>query len=172
MIQLTDHLIEEAKLYANRSANYLSARNSFHDGSHESRVQKMFEGKLGEKIFKTWLLDNRIPFTEDFTSYKNADNYDFIVGGKTIDIKTKIKDYDYKILEIKDTFDTRPKDIYIAVRLYLGTMEGEIEGGVSRQKMKEINRIVNLGYGDDYAIVEEELTPIETIKDYLLKQTK
>ena len=60
IIKIKDELIEEALYYARLSKNHLSNQHSFHKGSLDDKEYKMFQGKLGEKIFKQYMLDNDI----------------------------------------------------------------------------------------------------------------
>ena len=47
----------------------------------------MFEGKLGEKAFKIFLMENNVNFKEDRSSCDERDEYDFLLS---------YNDYHYK----------------------------------------------------------------------------
>src|SRR4051812_29120115 len=93
-------MIEEAEAYATLSARYTSNRHDFHEGGMANKAKKMFEGKLGEKVFRTWMNQQGLPFDEDSTSHEEADKYDFYVKGHTIDIKTFTQDFHKRLLEM------------------------------------------------------------------------
>ena len=84
-----------------------------------------FEGKLGEKVFKMFLLDNNIPFQEDTTSYDEEDNYDFMIGNDTtIDVKTRTKSYHTRTLEMVEQFEDNPKDLSTIIDMINGELNG------------------------------------------------
>lgn len=169
VIQLSNEMIAEAMDYAIKSKEYLSKRHGFHEGGLEANQRKMFEGKLGEKIVKYWFIEQGIQFEEDESHYTVADKFDFKVNGKRIDVKTRTKDYLSKLLEIKETFDKDAKDIYIAVRLIeRNNTHGYIIGWCTKEDIKEVNRVGNMGYLDNYEMFDEELREPNYLKEYLL----
>ena len=74
MIKIAQSLIKEAYDYAVKSKAYTSNRHDFHGGGLDNKQQKMFEGKLGEKVFKQFLLWHQILFDEDHTDHTQADD--------------------------------------------------------------------------------------------------
>jgi hypothetical protein len=170
---LSESFINEAKNYAALSRSYTSNRHDFHNGGLSNKQKKMFEGKLGEKIFKTFLTDNEVNYTEDFSSHDEADNYDFILpNGYTIDVKTRTKDFHIRTLELVEQFQRCPKDIYISVRLFDDLKSGTILGWFSKKDVIRINRIENQGYLDNYSIYDNELRNIEQLWNLCLKNYK
>lgn len=89
MITIRAEFIQEAFNYAQASRAYTSNRHDFHEGGLDNKQQKMYEGKLGEKIFKEYLLENNIAFIEDNSPHTEADRYDFLIQGITFDVKTR-----------------------------------------------------------------------------------
>ena len=165
---LTEDLIIEALDYAKISRRFTSNRHDFHEGGLNAKEHKMFEGKLGEKIFKMFLVDNSIKFEEDKTNYDEADYFDFILNGKlTVDIKTRTQDFHIRTLEMKEQFEKKPKGIYISIRLYPDTKEGIIVGWFLKEDLIKINRVENNGYLDNYVLYDEELRPISELIDML-----
>ena len=77
---ITPEFYQEALKYAQSSRSYTSNRHDFHTGGLNNKQQKMFEGKLGEKGFKMFLLENNIPFIEDQSSPQERDEYDFLLS--------------------------------------------------------------------------------------------
>jgi hypothetical protein len=114
---IEEWMVKEAETYAVLSAAHTSNRHDFHRGGITAKAEKMFEGKLGEKVFKAWLRHQRLPFEEDATSHEEADMFDFRVAGRTIDVKTFTKDFHRRLLEMVEQYDRTPKDYYVAVRL-------------------------------------------------------
>jgi hypothetical protein len=111
LIKIPAEYIQEALDYAMKSKAYTSNRHDFHEEGLEAKQRKMFEGKLGEKIFKKVLVDNNIQFEEDNTSHTEADLYDFkMPDDTTIDVKTRTKDFHTRTLEIVEQFEKNPKE--------------------------------------------------------------
>lgn len=170
--EIPDNLIQEAYNYALLSRKYTSNRHDFHSGGLNNKQQKMFEGKLGEKIFKMFLLDNNIPFQEDTTPYYEEDNYDFMIGnGTTIDVKTRTKSYHTRTLEMVEKFEANPKDVYVSVHLDFANKRGTIVGWTVSETIERINRIENNGYLDNYVLYDDELYPIEDFEEYYFELT-
>ena len=166
MIKIAQSLIKEAYDYAVKSKAYTSNRHDFHGGGLDNKQKKMFEGKLGEKVFKQFLLWHQILFDEDHTDHTQADDYDFIVKGRTIDVKTRTQPFHTRTLEMVEQFYKKPKDIYVSVRLYPDRYEGEILGYIGRDRMQKINRIQNLGYLDNFVILDHELSDIDEVIEW------
>ena len=163
IIKIKDELIEEALYYARLSKNHLSNQHSFHKGSLDDKEYKMFQGKLGEKIFKQYMLDNDIIFKEDESHYTKADDYDFSISKYLVDVKTRTKEYHTRTLEMVKQFHIKPKDIYVSVKLNMYNYTGHIIGWVGRKDIERINRVENNGYLDNYVLYDKELRDIDTL---------
>ncbi|MBU9722339.1 MULTISPECIES: hypothetical protein [Bacillaceae] len=171
--QLTEDLIEEARQYAELSKEFTSNRHDFHEGGLINKKKKMYEGKLGEKIFKMFLLENKINFEEDKSSHEEADYYDFLLpNGYKIDVKTRTKDFHIRTLELVEQFQQKPKEIYVSVRLFDNLSTGSIIGWVSNNDILRINRIENHGYLDNYTIYDRELRDMKQLWDLCLVNYK
>lgn len=174
-------MIEEAERYAILSACHTSDRHDFHRGGIAAKAEKMFEGKLGEKVFKAWLRQQGIPFDEDHTSHEEADLYDFRVGDRTIDVKTCTKDVHRRLLEMVEQYAKNAKDYYVAVRLrftgftvsasrsgvvfdFTNTRQGPatIVGWASKDEIGQAE-IENVGYGDNYRLWLRNLRDIDSL---------
>ena len=168
LIKIEDKLFKEAQEYSKQSREYLSNRHSFHSGSLKEKEKKMYEGKLGEKIFKQYLIENNIEFMEDATHYTKADDYDFIINKRyLVDVKTRTKEYHTRTLEMVEQFNKKPKHIYISVRLNIENLNGYILGWFGKKDLMRINRVENNGYLDNYVLYDKELREINTLKKYL-----
>lgn len=55
-MKIRQDFINEALNYAVLSKKYTSNRLDFHEGGLDNKQLKMYEGKLGEKIFKEYLI--------------------------------------------------------------------------------------------------------------------
>lgn len=166
---IPEDLIKEAAEYAKLSRAFTSNRHDFHAGGLTNKQKKMFEGKLGEKIFKMFLLDNNITFEEDHSSYTEADIYDFILpDNTTIDVKTRTQSFHIRTLEMVEQFKRKPKDIYISVRLYPEQYKGTIIGWFSKEHLLQVNRIENQGYLDNYVMYDSDLHPVKELYDNIL----
>jgi len=171
LIKIPAEYVQEALDYAMKSKAYTSNRHDFHEGGLEAKQRKMFEGKLGEKIFKKVLVDNKINFEEDKTSHTEADLYDFkMPDDTTIDVKTRTKHFHTRTLEMVEQFEKNPKDIYVSVRLYPDRKEGYIIGWCTKEDIKRINRIENNGYLDNYVLYDNELRPLEELIDLFISK--
>ena len=162
-IQIKKEFIEEAYSYAVKSKAHTSNRHDFHDGGLEDKQQKMFEGKLGEKIFKQYMIENNIEFVEDDSHYTKADYYDFKIKEYLVDVKTRTKEYHTRTLEMVEQFQKKPKDIYISVRLFPDDYNGFIIGWIGKNDFKSINRIENQGYLDNYVFYDNDLRDINDL---------
>lgn len=166
--KIPTNLIQEAYNYAVLSRCFTSNRHDFHEGGLNNKQQKMFEGKLGEKIFKMFLDDNNIPYTEDSTGYDEEDNYDFELFNQfTTDVKTRTKSFHTRTLEMVEQFEDNPKDIYVSVHLDFESKTGRIIGWTTKERISEINRIENNGYLDNYVLYDNELFSLEDFEDYI-----
>lgn len=164
LYQISPEFIKESIEYAKASRKFTSNRHDFHEGGFNAKERKMFEGKLGEKVFKMFLIDNKISFEDDKSKHTEADNYDFILPKNLkIDVKTRTKQYHTRTLEIKEQFDNKPKDIYISVRLFPEKKEGAILGWFLKEDIVRINRVENNGYLDNYVIYDGELRDIKEL---------
>lgn len=162
--KIPKELMKEAIDYAIVSKEYTSNRHDFHEGGLDAKKRKMLEGKMGEKIFKLFLIENKITFKEDQTDFTLPDTYDFILpSGLLIDVKTRTKDYHIRTLEMKEQFENKPKDIYVSVRLFPEEEQGFIVGWTTREDIIKINRIENHGYLDNYVLYDKELRPIDEL---------
>lgn len=174
--QITNGLIEEAYNYAVLSRSYTSNRHDFHAGGLNNKQRKMFEGKLGEKGFKMFLMDNDIEFIEDHSSHEERDEYDFLVTidglDLKIDVKTRTENFHIRTLEMVEQAESHPKDIYVSARLYRETNTVKLLGWFSFDDMKRIGRIENQGYLDNYVMYDSELRPISELYDYYLIKCK
>ena len=167
LIDITKEMLDEARAYAKLSHDYTSRKHDFHEGGARIASEKMFEGKIGEKAFRKWLEIHDIPYEEDKSSHENADDYDFMVVGKTFDVKTRTKSFHTRTLEMVDQFYKRPKDIYVSVRYHIDRQQVELLGAISRVQLKRINRIENQGYKDNFVAFDHELSSMDKLKDYL-----
>jgi len=168
MQTIPDIFIKEALEYAVKSRGYTSNRHDFHEGGLNAKQQKMFEGKLGEKIFKVFLINNNISFNEDSSSHENADDYDFILpDGTTIDVKTRTKGFHTRTLEMVEQFRKNPKDIYVSIRLFFDDKKGFIIGWCTKEDILKVNKIENQGYLDNYVMYDNDLNNVDLLSDKL-----
>ena len=164
---------QEALRYARSSRAYTSNRHDFHAGGLSNKQKKMFEGKLGEKGFKMFLLENNIPFIEDHSSPQERDEYDFLLSTINkkylFDVKTRTKSFHIRTLEMVEQAESHPKDIFISARLFSERNAVKILGWYSFQDMINRNRIENNGYLDNYVMYDSDLRSIEELYNLLLK---
>lgn len=171
---ITPALYQEALTYAQSSRAYTSNRHDFHAGGLNNKQQKMFEGKLGEKGFKMFLLENGIPFIEDHSSPQERDEYDFLLTTSEkqylFDVKTRTKSFHIRTLEMVEQAQSHPKDIFISARLFEERNAVKLLGWYSFQDMKNANRIENNGYLDNYVMYDSDLRPMEELFNLILKK--
>lgn len=168
-------LYQEALDYASASRAFTSNRHDFHPGGLKNKQKKMFEGKLGEKAFKLFLLDNNIPFDEDHSSYDERDEYDFIVNDGyqyKVDVKTRTEPFHIRTLEMVEQAQTHPKDIFISARLYRDRNAVVLLGWFSFEDMINKNQIENQGYLDNYVMYDRDLRPMQELYDQILINCK
>ena len=94
-IKIENALVKEALNYSNLSRSYTSDTHDFHEGGLNAKQRKMLEGKLGEKGIKQYFINNKIKFSEDKSSFTDADEYDFIVCGKNEEFLVDVKYHSY-----------------------------------------------------------------------------
>lgn len=169
---ITPDFYQEALDYARSSRAYTSNRHDFHAGGLDNKQQKMFEGKLGEKGFKMFLLENDIPFTEDHSSPQERDEYDFLLKtaekNYLIDVKTRTKSFHTRTLEMVEQAQTHPKDIFISARLFEERNAVKLLGWYSFEDMINAGRIENNGYLDNYVMYDSDLRPFDKLYDLIL----
>ena len=172
-IKIENSLVTEALNYAKLSRSYTSDTHDFHEGGLNAKERKMFEGKLGEKGIKQFFLNNKIQFTEDKSSFKNADRYDFIIYSKNnkflVDVKTRTQTFHTRTLEMVKQMHSKEIDIYISVKLekIISHYEIFILGWCSKKDFLKINRIENNGYLDNFVLYDNELRNIKTLLKYI-----
>tara|TARA_B100001057_G_C22657615_1_gene874614 strand:- start:392 stop:916 length:525 start_codon:yes stop_codon:yes gene_type:complete len=172
-IKINDILLKEALDYAKLSRSYTSDTHDFHEGGINAKQRKMFEGKIGEKAIKQYFLNNKIRFTEDKSSFKDADKYDFIIYGKNrkflVDVKTRTQKFHTRTLEMVKQIQSKNIDIYISVKLekIYSKYEVLIIGWCSKKDFIKKNRIENNGYLDNYVLYDNELREINNLFNYL-----
>jgi hypothetical protein len=167
LICISSDNIKQARNYSLKSRKYTSNRHDFHEGGLKAKQRKMFEGKLGEMIFKQFMLEKKIKFKEDDSHHTEADNYDFIINNSlTVDVKTRTKEFHSRNLEMVEQYNKNPKDIYISVRLYPKKKNGYIIGWFGKNDIKRINRIENNGYLDNYVLYDNELRNINELINF------
>lgn len=171
---LADSDVSEAREYAHKAAQYTSNRHDFHEGSLDEKEENMFYGKLGEKAFRAFLNEIGMSYSEDETSYTEADNYDFelCIGGfmnentyLTVDVKTRTKPWHKYNLEMVEQFMKNGKDIYVFTRM-ISEREFELLGWVKNEDF-EYAAIINNGYLDNYAFEDSQLRSMDTFTDYM-----
>lgn len=169
---ITPVLYQEALNYAQQSRAFTSNKHDFHAGGLDNKQQKMLEGKLGEKGFKMFLIENNIPFIEDHSSPQERDEYDFLLRTTytnfLFDVKTRTKPYHTRTLEMVEQAESHPKDIFISVRLFPERNTVKLLGWYSFEDMIKISRIENNGYLDNYVMYDSDLRPMESLYDILL----
>lgn len=169
---IPSELYQEALEYAHLSRAYTSNRHDFHAGGLNNKQQKMFEGKLGEKGFKMFLLENNVPFIEDHSSPQERDEYDFLLTTPQkqllFDVKTRTKSFHTRTLEMVEQAQSHPKDIFISARLFSERNVVKLLGWYSFQDMVNVGRIENNGYLDNYVMYDSELRSIKELYDLIL----
>lgn len=169
---ITPELYQEALAYAKSSRAYTSNRHDFHEGGLDAKQRKMFEGKLGEKGFKIFLSENKIPFIEDHSSPQERDEYDFLLKTPNkqylFDVKTRTKSFHTRTLEMVEQAQSHPKDIFISARLFPERNAVKLLGWYSYQNMIDTDRIENNGYLDNYVMFDSDLQPIEGLFSSIL----
>lgn len=165
-------LLHEALTYADLSGAYTSDRHDFHAGGLNNKKIKMFEGKLGEKAFKQFLLDNGIPFIEDHSSWTERDAYDFLLATVEaeylLDVKTRTKSFHTRTLEMVEQAHSHPKDIFVSARLHPERYVVQLLGWYSYEDMTTAGRIENNGYLDNFVMYDSDLRPLDELYHLLL----
>ena len=169
MQEIPTPLIQEALEYSVKSRKYTSNRHDFHEGGLDAKQRKMFQGKLGEKLLKFFLMNHNIIFSEDNSSHEDADDFDFMLpDGTTIDVKTRTEDFHIRTLEMVEQFRKKPKDIYVSVRLFFETKKGFIIGWCTKEDILRVNKIENQGYLDNYVMYDNDLNSVNSLAEKLI----
>lgn len=173
---ISGDLYQEALEYAELSKDFTSNRHDFHPGGLLNKKIKMFEGKLGEKAVKMLFMDNDICFKEDHSSYKERDEYDFLLVNETeqlkVDVKTRTESFHIRTLEMVEQAKKHPKDIFISARLYKDNNTVKLLGWYTYSDMINKNQIENQGYLDNYVMYDRDLRPLTSIESELLYKFK
>ena len=163
-------LYREALDYARKSRAYTSDRHDFHQGGLDNKQQKMLEGKLGEKAFWLFLVENEVRFKADQTGYEERDEYDFLLCRPglelKVDVKTRTEAFHIRTLELVEQVREHPKDLYVSARLYREQNTVTLLGWFTREDLLARNHIENLGYLDNYVMYDRELRPMEELARY------
>lgn len=171
-IKVTEEMKCEALQYSNLSRNHTSRRHDFHEGGADNASLKMNEGKIGEKAFRAWLDKEGIPYTEDSTSFDKADDYDFLINGYKIDVKTRTEDFHIRTLELVEQVENRSKDIYVSVHYHRDTDIVDLIGVISSNKLVQLNQIENHGYEDNYVAYDNQLGNLKDFKNFITTHRK
>lgn len=172
LINVTQAMKDEASDYADLSRDYTSRNHDFHEGGPDNAKLKMYEGKIGEKAFRSWLDCEGIPYIEDNTPHDQADYYDFLINGFKIDVKTRTESYHTRTLELVNQFEERPKDIYVSTYYNRDTDNVELIGVISSAKLLSLNQIENHGYLDNYVAYDNQLGSMAAFKQYITTHKK
>lgn len=163
VIQIEDWMREEAQEYAVRAHDYTARGHDFHNGGADEAAKYMYYGKLGEKAFKKFLIDNNIQFLEDETGPDQADEYDFLVNGYRIDVKTRTRPFHTKTLEMVKQFHERPKDIYVGAYYNEDNDEVCLYGYIWAEKLSTLHEPKSMGYIKNYWANDNEMSQIENL---------
>lgn len=171
IIPVTHKMKVEAEAYAKSSQNYTSREHDFHEGGPKNAAKKMYEGKIGEKAFRSLLDIWEISYVEDKTGPDKADYYDFKVGELKIDVKTRTEKFHRNTLEMVSQFKKRPKDLYISA--YYNRNEDTVTmlGCITAHDLKNANHPKKFGFKENYYTTDNQLNDIEEVLTDLAKVT-
>lgn len=130
------------------------------EGSADEATKYMYYGKLGEKAFKQVLLNSNIDFLEDTSGPDQADEYDFLVKGFKIDVKTRTKRFHKKTLEMVKQFKERSKDVYVGAYYNEQKEEVDLYGYIRADKLAELPEPESNGYEENYWVYDNEMEPL------------
>ena len=167
IITISPQREQRAGYYAHLSHQHTTEKHNFHDGSDYQKWLGMFKGKLGEEMFKVFLEEENIYYQEDPTTHKQPDNYDFLVSGYKLDVKTATGYFKEIIVDMVHQVTDRPKDIYILTFLNLEKKNGSMIGWVTREKLLETNLVKNHGHHNNYCMPIRELGSMEELVQIL-----
>lgn len=120
---ITSQMHEFASEYAEAAVESLMNTSGFFEptGNYEEdkalRMEAMYWGKIGELAVAQWMSDNNIVFQGDPTPENQADDFDFVVKGLTIDVKTERSAMGYLTISNHVFEKGYMKDIYISVEI-------------------------------------------------------
>lgn len=167
--KINEELVKEARDYALASCPYTYDGHNFSlQKSSDTRFNHILLGKLGEKAFKMWLEKEKINYIEDDKPITDPDSFDFKANGLTIDIKSTLPHCKW-LLEKKKLYESKPKDVYVLVKVKLDSLEASIIGFEFGKELAK--NPVNLGYGEDYGLTEDKLTGIDFLLGVLCPKT-
>lgn len=141
---------------------------------YKKRVQKIYEGKLGEGLARSYFLDQKLPVGGiDYEIYPGTtatDKRDLQVGPYLVDVKVGTADFHRRLLVVKHYFDNQHQsDFYIAVNFYKNETEAVIFGYATRKEIAAapVGRFDHSNPVDDYYLFYESLKPIEQLVELL-----
>jgi hypothetical protein len=164
-IQITEKAKKEAREYANQIASLdLMKKDNY---TQINRPDRYYIGYLGEWAFSRFLVKNNIQFKWATNASGKSDNGDFIVRGKTIDIKTASQ-ANYKRMMTPEKQLIHRRDYYIAIKL--DGDEADILGFATYEDLNQ-TPTEDFGYGPTKAINLQELKDINFLIEQWVKKT-
>ena len=125
-IKITDNAIRESLEYQSRVMKNPIMNTPNHTGI--SSINRYAIGYIGEWAFNEWLMENNVDGNWNPQSNGLSDKHDFLINGKTIDIKTG-SNIDYKLLMFPQTqLLKKTNDFYVGVIVDLKNKVGYIHG--------------------------------------------
>src|SRR5699024_7771979 len=104
------------------------------------------------------------------TSHEDADDYDFLILGYKIDVKTRTEKFHIRTLELVEQINKRPKDIFVSTYYDRNKMTVDLIGVISKNKLIQLNQIENHGYKDNYVAYDNQLSSMEVFKQFINKK--
>ena len=145
--------------YGHNAANYTSRRHDAHHGGAGTAGEYMAWGKRGERIFAHFLEDHGIPYTADDTPYDTRDEYDFLVGSRTVNVKTT-KYMNGDLIEFIENYENNSlADIYVSVYMPIDSHTGTLTGWCYGQDF------TSYGYNHDYGYGTRRVVPSANQRD-------
>lgn len=156
LLKITDEMKTLAKQYADRVASHFTAQDRNYTGL--SFDDRWYIGYLGELVFREYVDFLGVDYKYSLKTDGKADDSEFVVCGKTCDVKTAGKAFHTRIMLPKAQIARHKSDYYIGVKI--NGDSGEIHGYCTLADFKT----GDFGYGIDTLYKElSELSPIDEI---------
>lgn len=152
--------IEINKEMLNKAEEYAEKQQLSTNEKQQELFLRLKMEKIGEQVGKEALKKLNIPYeyiNENIIIFPNT------LKQKTIEFKTTWELYHIRIQIPKDIFLSKPKDIYIGIKLRLETNKAYVYGYITYEELMKLHPIRDFGEGLVYWAYLDELHPLEEL---------
>jgi hypothetical protein len=153
-IEISEEILNKAEEYAEKQQLKIPSEKP------QEQFLRLKIEKIGEEIGKEALKILKIPYdyiNDTIVIFPNT------LKQKTIEFKTLWELYHTRIQIPKDVFISKPRDIYIGIKLRLEINKAYIYGYITYEELAKLHPIKDFGEGPVYWAYLYELHPLEEL---------